>query len=162
MKLSQRFSHVRLCIKRQCCPTQHAHPKWLRMKPLHRGFQWCIDFEHCMSIIVVADKHHFGGKFLGLLQNIVIIPIIEIHGHRPRSPWCTTQETHPKWLIKTGFHPSWSSLWLLGICSGTNLRQRRLVLIFYGILELAGTQPQETEKLVIFWLQKNSYCHTSR
>jgi hypothetical protein len=55
---------------------------------------------------------------------------------------------------KTGFHPSWSSLCRLGICSGTNLRLRRLVPIFYGIFELAGAQTQETEKLVIFWLQK--------
>jgi hypothetical protein len=54
----------------------------------------------------------------------------------------------------TGFHPSWSSLCRLGICSGTNLRLRRLVPIFYGIFKLAGAQTQETEKLVIFWLQK--------
>ena len=55
---------------------------------------------------------------------------------------------------ETGFDPSWSSLCHLGICSGTNLRLRRLVPIFYGIFELAGAQTQETEKLVIFWLQK--------
>jgi hypothetical protein len=57
-------------------------------------------------------------------------------------------------LLTTGFHPSWSSLCRLGICSGTNLRLRRLVPILYGIFELAGAQTQETEKLVIFWLQK--------
>jgi hypothetical protein len=56
--------------------------------------------------------------------------------------------------VPTGFHPSWSSLCHLGICSSTNLRLRRLVPIFYGIFKLAGAQTQETEKLVIFWLQK--------
>jgi hypothetical protein len=57
-------------------------------------------------------------------------------------------------MVGTGFHPSWSSLCRLGICSGTNLRLQRLVPIFYGIFELAGAQTQETEKLVIFWLEK--------
>jgi hypothetical protein len=58
-------------------------------------------------------------------------------------------------MVGTGFHPSWSSLCCLGIYSGTNLRLRRLVPNFYGIFKLAGAQTQETEKLVIFWLQKN-------
>ena len=35
-----------VCTSKQCCPTQHTHPTWLKMKPLHsRGLQWCIDPE---------------------------------------------------------------------------------------------------------------------
>jgi hypothetical protein len=52
--------------------------------------------------------------------------------------------------MKTGFHPSWSSLCHLGICSGTNLRLRRLVPNFYGNLRLAGAQ---TVWLLHFMLQ---------
>ncbi len=62
----------------------------------------------------------------------------------------------------TDFDPSWISLFHLAICSGTNLRLRWLVPMFYGMFELAGAQTQETEKLVIFRLQKNSYCYTCR
>jgi hypothetical protein len=51
---------------------------------------------------------------------------------------------------QTGFHPSWSSLCHLGICSGTNLRLRRLVPNFYGNLRLAGAQ---TVWLLHFMLQ---------
>ena len=50
----------------------------------------------------------------------------------------------------TGFDPSWSSLCHLGICSGTNLRLRRLVPNFYGNLRLAGAQ---TVWLLHFMLQ---------
>jgi hypothetical protein len=50
----------------------------------------------------------------------------------------------------TGFDPSWSSLCHLGICSGTNLRLRRLVPNFYGNLRLAGVQ---TIWLLHFMLQ---------
>jgi len=32
------------------------------MNPLHRGIR-CIDFEHIVSITVVADIHRFGGYF---------------------------------------------------------------------------------------------------
>ena len=76
-------------------------------------------------------------------------------GRRQKAVWYNPN-------FPTGFDPSWSSLCRLGICSSTNLRLRRLVPIFYGIFELAGAQTQETKKLVIFWLQKNSFCHTSR
>ena len=51
---------------------------------------------------------------------------------------------------ETGFDPSWSSLCHLGICSGTNLRLRRLVPNFYGNLRLAGAQ---TVWLLHFMLQ---------
>ncbi len=34
--------HTLVCTQRQCCPTQPAHSKWLKMKLLHWGFQWCI------------------------------------------------------------------------------------------------------------------------
>jgi hypothetical protein len=51
---------------------------------------------------------------------------------------------------RTGFDPSWSSLCRLGICSGTNLRLRRLVPNFYGNLRLAGAQ---TVWLLHFMLQ---------
>jgi hypothetical protein len=44
----------------------------------------------------------------------------------------------------------------LAICSGKNLRSRRLVPIFYGIFELAGAQTQETKKLVIFRLKQKA------
>jgi hypothetical protein len=53
-------------------------------------------------------------------------------------------------LLRTGFDPSWSSLCHLGICSGTNLRLRRLVPNFYGNLRLAGAQ---TVWLLHFMLQ---------
>jgi hypothetical protein len=52
--------------------------------------------------------------------------------------------------FQTGFHPSWSSFCRLGICSGTNLRLRRLVPNFYGNLRLAGAQ---TVWLLHFMLQ---------
>jgi hypothetical protein len=48
-------------------------------------------------------------------------------------------------LSQTGFDPRWTSLFHFVICSGTNLRLRRLVPIFYGIFELAGVQAQETK-----------------
>jgi len=58
------------------------------MKPLHRGFQRCIDFEHSMIIIALADIHRFGGYFLSSLQHVVVllIPVVARHRLRPRSP----------------------------------------------------------------------------
>jgi hypothetical protein len=50
----------------------------------------------------------------------------------------------------TGFDPSWSSLCHLGFFSGTSLRTRRLVPIFYGNLRPAGVQ---TVWLLHFMLQ---------
>ena len=50
----------------------------------------------------------------------------------------------------TGFDPSWSSLCRLGFFSGTSLRTRRLVPIFYGNLRPAGVQ---TVWLLNFMLQ---------
>jgi hypothetical protein len=50
----------------------------------------------------------------------------------------------------TSFDPNWSSLCRLGICSGTNLRLRRLAPNFYGNLRLAGAQ---TVWLLHFMLQ---------
>ncbi len=81
-------------------------PKWPRMKPLHRGFQRCIDFEHSMIIIALADIHRFGGYFLSSLQHVVVllIPVVARHRLRPRSPWCTAQATHPKWLRMKPLH----------------------------------------------------------
>jgi hypothetical protein len=54
---------------------------------------------------------------------------------------------HEVW---TGFDPSWSSLCRLGFFSGTSLRTRRLVPIFYGNLRPAGAQ---TVWLLHFMLQ---------
>ena len=51
---------------------------------------------------------------------------------------------------ETGFDPSWISLFHLGIFSGTSLRTRRLVHIFYGKLRPAGAQ---TVWLLHFMLQ---------
>jgi hypothetical protein len=50
----------------------------------------------------------------------------------------------------TGFVPSWSSLCRLGFFSGTSLRVRRLVPIFYGNSRPAGAQ---TVWLLHFMLQ---------
>jgi len=52
--------------------------------------------------------------------------------------------------FQTGFDPSWISLFHLGILSGTSLRTRRLVPIFYGNLRPAGAQ---TVWLLRFMLQ---------
>jgi len=38
-----------------------------------------------MSIVVAADKHCFGGYFLGSLQNIVLIPFLDLQRHRPKN-----------------------------------------------------------------------------
>ncbi len=53
----------------------------------------------------------------------------------------------------TGSHPSWSSLFHLGFFSGTFLRVRRLVAMFYCNLLPAGAKKQETKKIVTLWLQ---------
>jgi hypothetical protein len=52
--------------------------------------------------------------------------------------------------LATGFDPSWSSLCCLEFFSGTSLRTRRLVPIFYGNLRPAGAQ---TIWLLHFMLQ---------
>ena len=57
----------------------------------------------------------------------------------------------------TGFDPSWISLFHLAICSGTNLRSRRLVPIFYGNLRPAGAQ---TVWLLRFMLQLTTLLST--
>jgi hypothetical protein len=62
----------------------------------------------------------------------------------------TLAHSPPPAVHQTGFDPSWSSLCHLEICSGTNLRLRRLVPNFYGNLRLAGAQ---TVWLLHFMLQ---------
>jgi hypothetical protein len=47
----------------------------------------------------------------------------------------------------TGSHPSWSSLFHLEFFSGTFLRARRLVSMFYCNLLPAGAKKQETKKI---------------
>ncbi len=59
--------------------------------------------------------------------------------------------------LVTGFDPSWISLFHLAICSGTNLRSRRLVPIFYGNLRSAGAQ---TIWLLRFMLQLTTLLST--
>jgi len=56
----------------------------------------------------------------------------------------------PERELLTGFDPSWSTLCRLGLFSGTSLRTRRLVPIFYGNLRPAGVQ---TVWLLHFMLQ---------
>jgi hypothetical protein len=73
------------------------------MKPLHRGFQQCIDFEHSVSIIVVAVYIVLGGNFW-VRYNLLSVHIVEIQRRRPISSRCTTQATRPKWLIMKPLH----------------------------------------------------------
>jgi hypothetical protein len=101
--LYQWFTYYRM-YQNAMLPHATCPSKWLRMKPLHRGFQRCIDFEHCVSITVVANIHRFGGELLGSLQYVVLIPIVEIHRPRARNPWCTIQATHSKLLIMKPLH----------------------------------------------------------
>ena len=57
---------------------------------------------------------------------------------------------------ETGSHPSWANSLHLGFFSGTSLRTRRLVPIFYGNLRPAGAQ---TVWLLRFMLQLTTlYC----
>ncbi len=60
------------------------------------------------------------------------------------------------WIL-TGSHPSWANSLHLAICSGTNLRSRRLVPIFYGNLRPAGVQ---TVWLLRFLLQLTTLLST--
>jgi hypothetical protein len=55
--------------ERNVAPHPTCQSKVTKKKPLHRGFQWWIDFEHSVSIIVVSDIHLFSfwGVFFGFV-----------------------------------------------------------------------------------------------
>ena len=103
-------------------PQTTFRPKWFRMKLFHRGFQRCMDFEHSIIIIAVADIHRFGGYFLGSLQHVVVllIPVVARHRLRSRSPWCTAQATHPKWLRMKPLH-NWFQ-WCINLWNSVSIR----------------------------------------
>ena len=89
------FLRTFICIDTPCWTTQPTRSKWLKMKLLSIGFQWCIAGKLNVSIRVAMDIYRFGGYFWGTPQKMVLIPTVDVE---LRTPWCPTQATRPKWL----------------------------------------------------------------
>ncbi len=142
-------------IDRPCWTTQPIHSKGLKMKPLNRGFQWCIDFVLSMSIRVVVDIYCFGGYFWCTPQNIVLIPTVDVDS---RIPWCPTQATPPKWLkmkpLNRGFQ--WCSFPWTPHCLGTHLHQHPPQLAGTAIVvatnQLLHRPPFSALRAITCWL----------
>ena len=99
------------------------------------------NFNSNVQLVPVRSK---GTPCLRTLNQFALTSYLEyilVHSLDHSDSSCLPRSTSLSAISRaTGFHPSWSSLCHLGIRSGTNLRQRRLVPIFYGNLRPAGVQ----------------------
>ena len=84
-------------IRTQCCPAQLARQSDSEWSPCIGDSNDALTLSMC-EYYCCSGHTSFWGVIVGFLQYVVLIPIVEIHRRRPRSPWCTIQATHSKWL----------------------------------------------------------------